>query len=78
MNNNDIIKSDVTGKSYYPKDVVRILNIQQVIAYLKYGVELLDIYPSADYETNKPLLVCLFDRNKSKEAYDLWCKRELN
>ena len=78
MNNNDIIKSDVTGKSYYPKDVVRILNIQQVIAYLKYGVELLDIYPSADYETNKPLLACLFDRNKSKEAYDLWCKRELN
>ena len=78
MNNNDIIKSDVTGKSYHPKDVVRILNIQHVIAYLKYGVELLDIYPSADYETNKPLLVCLFDRNKSKEAYDLWCKRELN
>lgn len=79
MNNiNEYVISEVTGKRYLPKNVVRILNIQQVIAYLKYGVELLDIYPSADFETNKPLLVCLFDREKSKEAYDLWCKRELN
>lgn len=70
--------SEITGKKYLPKNVVRILNIQQVIAYLKYGVELLDIYPSTDYETNRPLLVYLFDREKSKEAYDLWCKRELN
>lgn len=74
----DRITSDITGKVYRPKDVVRILNIQQIVAYLKAGVELLDIYPSSDVKTGKPLLVCLFDREKSKDAYDLWCKRELN
>ena len=78
MSNKETITSDVTGKTYCVSEVVRILNIQQIIAYLKYGVELLDIYPSSDYETGKPLLVCLFDRESSKKAYDLWCKRQLN
>lgn len=81
MTNQNIDKyeiSEVTGKRYKSQEVVRILNIQQIIAYLKFGVELLDIYPSVDYKTNKPVLVCLFDREKSKTAYDLWCKRELN
>lgn len=78
MSNRETITSDVTGKTYYVSEVVRILNIQQIIAYLKYGVELLDIYPSSDYETGKPLLVCLFNREASKKAYDLWCKRELD
>lgn len=77
MNYRETITSDVTGKTYCVGDVVRILNIQQVIAYLKYGVELLDIYPSSDYQTGKPLLVCLFNREASKKVYDLWCKREL-
>ena len=80
MNNGckEIITSDVTGKSYCINEVVRILNIQQIIAYLKHGVELLDIYTSVDRETGKPLLVCLFNREASKKAYDLWCKRELD
>mgnify|MGYP004483211885 CR=1 FL=1 len=78
MNDSERIISTRTGKTYFPNKVVRILNIQQIIAYLNYGVELLDIYPSIDYKTKKPLLVCLFDRENSKEAYDLWCKRQLN
>lgn len=78
MSNKETITSDVTGKTYCVSEVVRILNIQQIIAYLKYGVELLDIYPSCDYETGKPLLVCLFNREASKKAYDLWCKRQLD
>ena len=73
-----LCKSEVTGKTYYASDVVRILNIQQVIAYIKAGVEVLDVYPSEDKETGKPLLVFMFDRKASRQAYDLWCKRKLD
>lgn len=71
------IKSNVTNKEYYANETVRILNVQQVIAYLNFGVELLDIYPSKDRNSDKQLLVYVFDKEKSKEAYDLWCKHEL-
>ena len=67
------IKSNVTNKEYYANETVRILNVQQVIAYLNFGVELLDIYPSKDRNSDKQLLVYVFDKEKSKEAYDLWC-----
>lgn len=73
----EYITSDVTGKTYATKDVVRILNTQQVIAYLNNGIELLDVYPSYDERSDKPLLVYIFDRAASKEAYDKWCRREL-
>lgn len=74
----EYVKSNITGKEYAVQDVVRILNVQQVIGYLKYGITLLDVYPSIDEKTDKPLLVFIFDRNESRIAYDLWCKRELN
>lgn len=73
----EMVLSNVTNKKYKPSKVVRILNIQQVIAYLNYGVELLDVYTSIDKKTDGKVLVFLFDRELSKEAYDLWCRREL-
>lgn len=73
----EMIFSKITNKQYKPSKVVRILNIQQVIAYLNIGVELLDIYTSIDKKTENKVLVFLFDRESSKEAYDLWCRREL-
>lgn len=73
----DIVMSDSTGKMYAPSDAIRILNIDQVIGYLRYGVELLDVYPTKDIKSGKSLLVFLFDRKASKEAYDKWCKYEL-
>lgn len=69
--------SDTIGKDYAPSRVVRILNIQQAIAYIKNNVELLDLYTSFDEKTGKDVLVFIFDRQKSKWAYDLWCKHEL-
>ena len=33
MSNKETITSDVTGKTYCVSEVVRILNIQQIIAY---------------------------------------------
>ena len=73
----EYVTSYVTGKTYALQDVVRILNIQQIIAYMKYGVEILDMYPSIS-NTGVPVLVFIVNRNKSKTAYDLWCKGELN
>ena len=73
----EMVLSNVTNKKYTPSKVVRILNIQQVIAYLNHGVELLDVYTSIDKKTDGKVLVFLFDRESSKEAYDLWCRREL-
>ena len=74
----DCVVSKITGKKYNAKDCVRILNIQQVAAYLDNEVELLDIYISKDRNTEKKILVYIFDRENSKQAYDLWCKRELD
>lgn len=73
----DYIESNVTGKKYRLSDVVRIVNVKQIALYLKFGLELLDIYPSVDRE-DRPIVVCIFDRKESKTAYDLWCKHELD
>ena len=74
--NYNYVHSDITGKDYLPKNVVRILNLSQVARYLYWKVELLDIYPSIDYNTGKEILCFIFDRNSSKPAYDAWCKRQ--
>lgn len=71
------VTSTVTGKTYCPVDVVRIVNFRQSAAYMAHGAELLDIYPSKDFKTNEPLLVYIFDRKATTSLYDLWCKHEL-
>lgn len=72
-----MVKSNFTGKTYDPANAVRILNMQQVAAYLNYGVNLIDLYSSKD-KNGKPILVFIFNREETKEAYDLWCNHELN
>lgn len=74
--NKEYVESAVTGKRYAIQDIVRIVNQKQVALYLNNNVELLDVYPSVDSD-NKFLLVFIFDKAGSHEAYDLWCKREL-
>ena len=73
-----MVKSKFTGKTYDPGQSVRILNMQQVAAYMDYGVPLIDLYSSKDIKTGKPILVFIFDREESKEAYDLWCDHRLS
>lgn len=72
-----MVKSNFTGKTYDPKKTIRILNAQQAAAYIKHGIVLLDLWLSKDKE-GKPILVFIFDKEESKEVYDLWCKHELN
>ena len=69
-------RSRFTGKYYNLFESVRILNLKQATAYIDNGIMPLDIYTSRD-ENNKPVLVFLFDREETKEVYDLWCKHEL-
>lgn len=69
--------SPITGKRYNLFSVVRILNLYQVRAYLRVGMEVMDIEISEDRETHKPIVVFLFDKEATKEVYDLWCKHEL-
>lgn len=71
------IKSIVTGKEYDPSKCVRIVNITQIAAYIENNIELLDIFPSKDNETGKRILVAVFDKEDSFEAYKAWCNHEL-
>lgn len=72
-----MVKSNFTGKTYDPNKAVRILNMQQAAAYMNYGIDLIDLYSSKD-KNGKPILVFIFNREESKEAYDLWCNHALN
>lgn len=47
------------------------MNTRQAGLYVKNNIPLVDLFWSRD------TLVFVFDREKSKNAYDLWCKREL-
>lgn len=71
------VKGTYSGKLFYPSKTYRIINPRQAILYWLNGVEPLDIYPSRDHETNKPVLVFVFNKEDTKEVYDLWCKYEL-
>jgi len=68
--------SEITGLEYNPNNVVRILNTQQIAMYLKHGAKLIDLYASVKKD-GTPVLVCIFNREDTKELYELWCKREL-
>lgn len=52
------------------KSEVRIVNIKQACAYIKYGVQ-----PIRVEYTDR--LVFVFDREEQREAYDKWCKYEI-
>lgn len=71
------IYSKATGKSYTPSKVVRIVNVLQAATYMMYGAELLDIYSTRDYNTHRPMMVFIFDREATTPLYDAWCNRTL-
>lgn len=73
-----MIKSNFTGKLYDPNKSARIINMQQLAAYMANGVELLDLYISRDYKTDRPILVGIVDKENSYESYKLWCDHKLN
>ncbi len=75
MSNKVFEVSKITGRTYELFSQVRILNIQQCIFYLENGVVLNDIEISEDRRTHQPVMVFLFNREDTRDAYDEWCKR---
>ena len=68
----EIIKSALTGKEYNLATTIRLINIQQSCFYITNGVMPVDIYVSKDFNTNKPILVFLFNREQTKPLYAEW------
>ena len=67
--------SSITGRTYELFSQIRILNIQQSIFYIQNGVMLNDIEIGEDRKTHLPIMVFLFNREDTRDAYDKWCKR---
>ena len=64
--------SDIFHQEYEIEDTVRIINTKLAGLYIENNIPLIDIFWSRDN------LVFVFDKKSSKNAYDLWCKHELN
>jgi hypothetical protein len=65
--------SKITGRSYYPEDACIILNVAQVVAYLKNGASLLDIYVGKGDK-----LCFVFPKDKfTKQLFERWNNYEL-
>lgn len=71
-----IVRSEITQRDYDLFKVIRILNINQAIFFIEYGVTLQDIEISTDRKTGKPVMVFLFYREDTKLAFDEWCNRK--
>lgn len=68
----DYVKSDTTRKIYYPSECIRLVNMRQLLFYMKHGVEILDFYPSKDFKTNEDVLVFVVNKKKSQKVYQMW------
>ncbi|MCU6733349.1 hypothetical protein [Diplocloster agilis] len=58
-------------RDYEIEDTVRIVNTKQAGMYIKHNIPLVDLFWSRD------TLVFVFNREYTKEAYELWCRHEL-
>lgn len=71
-----IKRSALSGEKYdvFDTDLIRILNPRQSAFYVQYGVPILDVQLSTD-NIGRPILVYIFRRSQTKDAFDLWCKQ---
>lgn len=71
------IKSNLGDFIYDNKDVVRIFNPKQRDLYLMNGIMPKDIYVSVDNKTDEKILVYIFLKEDTREAYSKWLNYEL-
>ena len=77
--------SKLNGKPYHLSEVARVEDQKQQKLYIKHDVYPIDMDTTTDViideitgeETLKDKLIMVFPRNKSKELYILWKRREL-
>ena len=72
MNEHYYKRSNITGRHFDLFNSVSILNIQQICFYLSKNVRPMDIKVSQD-KNGKNVLVFMFDKDESRDAYILWC-----
>ena len=70
-----IKRSKLTGEKYnvFDPDIARIVNLKQIIFYLQLDLIPIDICVSED-RTGKKILVYLYRKSETKEAFDRWCR----
>lgn len=75
-------RSAVTGRKYdyFSKDILRIINLQQVDYYMnECGIMPLDIMLSDDRNRpGKKIVLFCFSKQETKDAYDNWVKMGQN
>ena len=72
IENNYYRRSSVTGRTYNLFQCVKILNTQQAIFYLQHNVPLMDLQVSSSRKNDKPILVFIFKKLDTTEAWELW------
>ena len=72
-----MILSTLTGKYFDENDSVRLVNTKQCAFYWgEKGIKPLSIYPSTDLNTGEYILVYIFSKSKTQEAYREWQERK--
>ena len=72
-----MLQSSLTGEMFDEKDIIRIINPKQAAIYWsEYGIKPVSIYPSKDLSNGDPIIVFLFCKSKTKEAYKKWTNRK--
>lgn len=65
--------SSLTKRQYDEKDSVKILNLKQAAYFWRVkGIQPLAIYPSNDLKTGDPIIVFVFSKSKTRDAYQEW------
>lgn len=69
------ITSVTTGRTYESSRTVRIVNVKQVCFYVDRYIYPVDFFSSLDRKTGEPILVFLFYKDETYEAYTEWKNR---
>ena len=68
----DLVKPTISGEPYDPTKCVRIADRYQMFLYVKHGVYPVDMYVKGDD------MVMVFDKESTRELYELWRQHRLS
>lgn len=71
------IKSNMTNRKLDFEDNIIIVNPKQAAFYWEEkNIPPVHIYPSRDKNTNEPIIIFVFQRSATQEAYREWVNRK--
>lgn len=73
-----IIKTNLQGRDYNIREVIRIVNPKQQDLYMLHGIYPIDMYMSYGEDNDKPVRVMVFLRSDTSDVYKLWKNHELD